>query len=99
MMTAGVARNRDVARGLKKRLGEKLFTADAPDLRGAFGAALYAAGGKLTRHSKRSPRTAVYGGSFVKLIFWHFVELITYCSAMNFSEAVRELQRAGVKIW
>lgn len=68
MTTGGVARNRGVARGLKKRLGEELFTADASDLRGAFGAALYAAEGKLTRRSKRSPRTAAYGDSFDKLL-------------------------------
>lgn len=42
MMTGGVARNRGVVQELEKRLGEKLFIADAPDLCGALGAALYA---------------------------------------------------------
>lgn len=42
MMTGGVARNRGVVQELEKRLGEKLFIADDPDLCGALGAALYA---------------------------------------------------------
>lgn len=42
MMTGGVARNRGVVQELEKRLGEKLFIAENPDLCGALGAALYA---------------------------------------------------------
>lgn len=42
MMTGGVARNRGVVQELEKRLGEKLFIADDPDLCGALGAALFA---------------------------------------------------------
>ena len=42
MMTGGVARNQGVVQELEKRLGEKLFITDEPDLCGALGAALYA---------------------------------------------------------
>ena len=42
MMTGGVARNTGVVRELENRLGAPLFIADAPDLCGALGAALFA---------------------------------------------------------
>lgn len=42
MMTGGVAWNQGVVQELEKRLGEKLFITDAPDLCGALGVALYA---------------------------------------------------------
>jgi predicted CoA-substrate-specific enzyme activase len=42
MMSGGVARNIGVVRELEKRLAEKLFIPDAPELCGALGAALFA---------------------------------------------------------
>jgi predicted CoA-substrate-specific enzyme activase len=42
MMTGGVARNTGVVRELEKKLGDKLFIPEAPDLCGALGAALLA---------------------------------------------------------